>query len=689
MNGVDNTDGRVRAPIPHLSEVSLPSQLTTSGPKRFLWLKIRDVRLTLRQRIQLVCLCLLLVTCLGGSLSVLGASLLLRPLYYRDIALAHTGIEHLHSAQRLLLSLQKQPLNLERVRQAQQEFTAATLAFAQLTNDVRRLPSFAIEFPVVGDRLRAAQHLLLFVADISLAGSTGCHLLQVLISALHNPLVHQEQHGLTTKEMKVLTIDFQYIRLLVQKGFRELDQVRPGDEQFGSQIDAQLALLHQDEPQIQIWLGLLNQALPFLPDLLGVNQPAHYLVEMLDSSELRPAGGFIGNYGLLTLAGGYLANMHITDVDLLDLPFKTAGGFIPFPPAYRWFPLSHGQWSFRDSNLDADFPTSARFGLHNFQLEGDHTPIQGVISITPALIQGALEITGPLTIPEYGETITPQNLVERIHYYQLGAGRHGSSKQLSPDGLSSQRKHFTALLAEHFFNRLHHLSNADMAKFVHLLLNSFQTKDIQLYFPHPEVEALLSQAAMDDRIQQAPDGIFVVDANINGDKANTFIQSTVTDVITIDRQGNALHSVTLRSIWSLPGEVFGNPLYRDYIQVYIPANSQVQQQSGWSQSSVVHHSGFIVWAGTISLSYGETSIVMLSWMVPHAVQYDRQKNMHFQYLFQRQSGIERDLHMQINLPACAVIQHTSGATFERSEQSAWLSQPITRNLHLGIDYSCS
>jgi hypothetical protein len=447
-------------------------------------------------------------------------------------------------------------------------------------------------------------------------------------------------------------------------------------------------MLRQYEPQIRQWLILLEHALPFLPRLLGSNQPVNYLLEMLDSSELRPAGGFIGNYGFLTLDGGHLQKVHITDVDLLDLPFEKSGGLIPFPPEYRWFPLSHGQWSFRDSNLDADFPTSAQAGLKNYQLEGGNIPIQGLIAITPALIEHVLAITGPLFIPDYHDTITSQNLVERIHYYQLGAGRHGSGKVLSPDGLSSQRKHFTALLAEHFFTRLRHLSNPEIAQLVHLLLDSLQTKDVQLYFSTPDIEALLSQAHIDGAVQHAPDGLFLVDANINGNKANSFIRSTVTDIVNIDPEGNATHSVTLRYAWTLPGNVFGKSLYRAYIQLYAPANSHLQDVNGWGQTSITRDSGNVVWSGTISLLYGTTTTVMLSWIVPHAVQHDKQGKMHFIYLFQKQAGIERSLHLQVNFPACAVIQKVSGAAFERSMQTAWLTQVVTHDLHVGFDYTC-
>src|SRR5262249_36995151 len=113
--------------------------------------------------------------------------------------------------------------------------------------------------------------------------------------------------------------------------------------------------------------------------LLGIRTPANYLIEVLDSSELRPGGGYIGNYGIATFSGGRLTAARITDTNLLDRPYNITGKAILFPSAYKWFDLA-SNWSFRDSNLDADFPTAARYAEQNYRLEGGKIPVQGVIA---------------------------------------------------------------------------------------------------------------------------------------------------------------------------------------------------------------------------------------------------------------------------------------------------------------------
>ena len=111
------------------------------------------------------------------------------------------------------------------------------------------------------------------------------------------------------------------------------------------------------------------------------------------STELRPGGGFLGSYGIATLSGGRLTSAHITDTYLFDNAFKATGHTIPLPPTYSWFDIAP-YWSLRDSNLEADFPTTARYAEENYLREGGKVPIQGVIAITPAFIEQALDITG-------------------------------------------------------------------------------------------------------------------------------------------------------------------------------------------------------------------------------------------------------------------------------------------------------
>jgi hypothetical protein len=629
--------------------------------------------------------------------------------YHTDLSLAQTGMQHLQKAGTLLTTWSQKPLDVQLTGQAKPEFASALKTFSLLNDDLKALPAYATQVPVYGARLSAALHVVPLAIALSQAGVAGSDILNTLITGLHDPLTPPSTsdkqgvagtsrsgfqvprgHGITLSDLATVTQDVKQLRSAFVLASQEVNQLQPGDVQFDPRVSKLVDTLHKNVPVIQGWLDAIEQFLPVAPTLLGVGTPAKYLIEVLDSTELRPAGGFIGNYGIATFSGGELASARITDVDLLDGPFEAAGHVIPYPAAYSWFDLAPRSWSFRDSNLDADFPTAARYGEQTYMKEGGSMPVQGVIAITPALIEHALAITGPIAVPEYQETVTAQNLIARIHYHQLGgkAAGEGSDQIASPDGHSSLRKRFTELLAEHFLARVRQLPPADLSKLLQLMANAVHSKDIQLYFNSSIAENLLHRLQLDAAIQ-APNGdsLFVVDANIAGNKANNFITSTLKDRVTLDAQGNALHQTSISYAWLMNGHYYGPSHYKDYVRIYVPPGSILRMQNGWQPRGTSQAFGREVWTGLFTLTFRQTNIITLTWTVPHLVKRDVH-GWHYQYLIQKQAGVQWKLDLQVALPGCSVMNNTTGGLISSSRQAAKLTQALNGDTNFGINYNC-
>jgi Protein of unknown function (DUF4012) len=634
----------------------------------------------------------LLLLVLAESISLVVGLLIYRTYdarYHTDLSLAQTGTQHLQKAEALLTTWSNRPLDTQLTSRAEIEFASAFKAFDLLNSDLRSLPEIIKQIPSYGTRLIAALHLVPLAITLSQAGATGCNILNTLGVGLHDPLTAQG-HGITLSDLAVVNQDVQKLKTSLAIATQQVNLLQPVDMQFDSRIPRLVGTFHKDLPVIQDWLDTFEHLLPVAPALLGIGTPANYLIEILDSTELRPAGGFIGNFGIATLASGRLSAAHITDVDLLDKPFEIAGHVIPYPPAYRWFDLAPGSWSFRDSNLDADFPTAARYGEQTYKEEGGKVPVQGVIAITPALIEHALAITGPIVVPEYQETITAQNLIARIHFHQLGGRAAGEGSDLipSPDGHSSLRKRFTELLSEHFLARIHQLASADLSKFMLLMVNAARSKDLQLYLNSGIAENLLQRFHLDTAIQSpVGDSLFVVDANIAPNKANNFIINTLDDQVAIDSQGNVVHHATLRYAWTIAGQNYGNPLYRDFVHVYVPPGSILLEQDGWQPRGTSIAFNRKVWMGYFELAYRQSLTVTLVWKVPVAAS-KVQSGWHYQYLIQRQAGVLWKLNLQIMLPSCATAIDKRGGLISNYEHEAKLTRNLTEDLNVGADYTC-
>lgn len=668
-------------------------QLDRSGPPTEPTLRIPTVqggqkkrkKLSKRQRILLLIICLVV---LGGSLAGLAITgYSLSNSYHQSMALAQTGAEHLRDAEALLQTVPKQPFNEQTVTQAEKDFSAALSSFTQLNTTLQNLPGAVNLVPQVSTQLKAASHLVPLAISGSQAGIVGCQLLELFITKFHG-LAATKGSGLTMADMNTLNQKFGQFTQNLNQVVVQAQQIKPSDLTFSTRLSKMFASLQQQMPTIQDLLAKSQQIMALAPALLGVSAPANYMLEILDSTELRPGGGFVGNDGVITITGGRLVSAPITDTSLLDHAFEVNGGTIAFPAAYKWFDIAP-TWSLRDSNLDADFPTAARYAQQNFAKEGGKGSFVGVIAITPAAIEQVLDITGPIQVPEYKQTVTSKNLIDLIHYYQLGISNHGSDQIASSDGYSSQRKHFTALLAKHLFDRLHAVLPTEMPRFIQLFQTGLQTKDIQIYFNSSQAESLLQAYHLDSSIEPTPgDGLMVVDANIGATKANPYILSRLTDQVTIDAQGNVVHQTSISYAWVVKGPDYGNSEYRDYVRVYAPPESTLTSQQGWQARGTSSAFGHTVWAGFLTLTFNQRLTIILQW-TDHSVAKKDASGWHYQYLVQRQPGSDWMFNLHIRLPSCASIHQVANGLTAGGKQSADTSHALVENRTFDLYYTCS
>src|SRR5574340_1269627 len=124
--------------------------------------------------------------------------------------------------------------------------------------------------------------------------------------------------------------------------------------------------------------------------------------------ELRPTGGFIGSFGLLTFDNGRMSELNVSDVYSADGQLK--GHIDPPAPIHDY--LGEANWWFRDSNWDPDFPTSAKRAEWFLDKEIDQK-VDGVFAIDLGLIKDALRLTGPIFLADYNMDVTSDNLYEK------------------------------------------------------------------------------------------------------------------------------------------------------------------------------------------------------------------------------------------------------------------------------------
>jgi hypothetical protein len=664
-----------------------------SRPRRAHATRRVDSEISSRERRRRITVAVALLALLLSCIASIPFSGIAAGAVYSANAQAHDAVQRLTDAETELKALGSNPLSIPTILRTKQDFAAANADFRALQQETGFVPGILSALPVVGGKVGSAKHLIPLATEASQAGIYACDALSILATKLGNPL-SKSGSRLQATDMAALSADASKVQALYAQIAPQLAGLTPSDLSLAPQLASKVAPLQAELPKISNIVQDLQGVVAALPIILGTSQPGNFLVEVLDSTEIRPGGGFLGNYGLLTLAGGHLQGLSVQDITLV---WQNGNPNLPYPAQDSWVSSRLNVHELlQDCNLEGDFPASSRLCESLYRAWGGKAALQGVIAITPWWFQQALKFTGNIYLPDYHLTITPENFINTIHYYNLVVGTPGQNNgQVDPTTGTTYQKRFTGVLFKAFFERMSAVAGKNIGALSHLMLDSLHTKDIQVYFNDAHLEHLLNLAHLDSSIQ-APaqgDSLMVVDANITPNKANAFMTYTIADSVAIGTDGSATHTTRIQYKWpNNPTNVqntYGLPTsYLDYVRVYVPTGSVLTKQSGWSSlTTTPTQFGRAVWGGYLTFDVGATGTITLIWKVPHAA-YQDGSGWHYTVLQQRQAGLVRQLTWQATLPACAHVSATTGGVRMTGNQTASVSVPLTQDATLGLDYSC-
>ena len=505
----------------------------------------------------------------------------------RNIAL--DGVTHLLTVKNLLPISKSDPtaaLDAPKLQQAQIEFSMAESDFVQLQQLVNRsdVQSAIQQFaPQYSSKLDMAQRLVQVGIDVSRMGREV-----VGVALLGANIIHSSPLASGTAKPLISVTDISNAEGVMIHAQYYIDDIRlqmsqvsvkdlPISDTQKKQLSSVLALMPKAQDLITQGEGLIG----IVSWLLGVDHARHFLVQTMDRGELRPGGGFTGMYGLLTIQNGRMAPFSLQDVTELDYAGNGVELGRQAPPQYSSW-MKFGFWGLRDANLSGDFPTTAKLAMQVFQEEGGG-PVDGNIALTPTVIAHILNVIGPIKVPQYNETITAQNLEDKLHYYQQDFGAIALERQKTGTYNAATRKAFTSLLGKLLLDKVRHLPVKQLVKIMQNAVKDIQSRDLEIYFANPLAEGWMTQhaysGAMDTFSKQ--DGFMVVQSNISISKASQYVHTTEQDNISFDSQGGAYHNLTITLDYQQTGPVYGYDTYADYIRVYAPANAQFQGGDGF------------------------------------------------------------------------------------------------------------
>lgn len=494
---------------------------------------------------------------------------------------AHSAVNHLLNVKNIFggnTSHLNGIFDVAKLQRAEREFTASGRDFQQLQDQLQNsstLSTVVAYLPQYRETLKSAQAASAVGIDIARIGQIAATNAVQLAPSLSGPLLSVSKKPLITQPMlDTISATLGEVLPLLGDMQAHAQDISLDSLPISLSEKAQVGPLLQHLPQTVNDLGQVRNLLGAAGWLLGVNHPRTFLVQTMDRAELRGTGGFTGQYGELTINGGRVAPFSLKDIADVEYTAHSANQGQLAPIQYRsWWPFPN--WGLRDSNISADFPTSAQVALQLYQQEVGNS-VDGVISFTPMVIEHILAVIGPLSVPGYNTTVTAQNLEDVLHYYQLN--NSGITRQIFQqpnDSTTSARKRFTSLLASLLMNKVRGASPDALLSIAHQVLYDLKSRDLQVYFTDPTAENLLKQRGYAGQMDRSPthDGLYVVQENLSASKASQYVQTIMHDNVTLDDKGGATHTLQIRLVYNQAGPVYGYDTYYDYLRVYVPPTS--------------------------------------------------------------------------------------------------------------------
>ncbi|MFH0852653.1 MAG: DUF4012 domain-containing protein [bacterium] len=424
-----------------------------------------------------------------------------------------------------------------------------------------------------------------------------------------------------------------------------------------SEMQSQLTLLSDKLPELTSAAASAVDWSDKLLKIIGNESAKKYLLIFQNNAEARATGGFIGTYGVLDLDQGQVKNLFIDGIFNPDGQLREK--IVPPRPIQK---ISTA-WSTHDANWFADFPTSAQKIMWFFEKTGGPTT-DGVISLTPTVIERLLNVTGPIEMPEYGVTLNSGNFVEVTQY----------KVESDYDRELNQPKKILADFAPKFIDRISEEIKRNNFEILKVVNQALAEKHILIYFNDSDLEEFVQGQGWGGEIKNSDkDYLSIVNTNINGYKTDRVVDENVKYSSEIQDDGSIIDTVEITRHHQ--GGAFAydwfNKVNADYMRVYVPKGSELLSAQGQTKeeykppidyqaagfktdqdvaaqvdsfkkdvasgTDIFEESGKTVFGNWVYVSPGETVKVTYKYRLPFKLDIAR-GSVNFSLLVQKQSG---------------------------------------------------
>lgn len=363
------------------------------------------------------------------------------------------------------------------------------------------------------------------------------------------------------------------------------------------------------------------------------DQTRVFFILLQNNFELRPGGGFLGQYAVIKIKNGELVSHFVEDANLLDQRIKNADIKITPPwPLTRYMQIK--RWMLRDSNFSPDFPTNAQKAEYFYRLGGGREKFDAVIAVNADVLDHTLALTGPISVPGYPGTYSSEGgalkLEEAVEKAYLGDD--------IPAEIKEGRKNIMKKLAAEILKRLATVNN--IPKVAQLVQEELRDKNIQIFFHDDTIQSLVKSVHWDGSVAKdwSGDFLMIVDANMGALKSDYFVKRSLEYSVdfTVGTRPKATVQYTYNH--TAPGGDWRTSDYHTYTRIYAPQGSKYIENSrvktggvGTQEDATLNKA---VFGYKVDVIMRQTLQTGISYELPETVTEDN-----YRLLIQKQSGI--------------------------------------------------
>ncbi len=440
---------------------------------------------------------------------------------------------------------------------------------------------------------------------------------------------------------------------------------------IGPRLTRTYQILKSTHQKLQTNQKIITQ----LPLILGYDKRQEYLVLLFDNNELRPSGGLIPAYALLTFENGQLIDFQVNDINVLDNQLK--GKISPPQPLQTY--LGQINWNIKDAAWYPAFTDTARQVVW-FYSKSMGQEIDGVIGLDLNFFQQTARSLGPFYLPDINLTLDDKNLLKRAFLWgDLETG--------------TQNEIFTSLLKS-FFLKLKTLKTTQSPNFLSDLTALADQKSLRFYFNHTQLQATFNQLRWDgpaDFPTCQNDclliGGLLTQANLGANRVNYLIQQRLSLNLTV-KNNELIQTISLYTKNPSTSPKWPGGDYKDYLTLYVPNTWQLEEVRladkilDLDQISIATQSQTLSYSLFQIVPFGQSQTLTFAFSTPLNSPL---KQLDTVFALIKQAGLKNlDVVFEITPPKNQKLKLISPKTWQKHNLSALYQQKLDKDIIIPV-----